>query len=325
MPIALVFALLLAASTLPACSKKTERAEPQAAPASTNLDGGAALTQVDAGLPRAAQAQRADAGPPVEFGGTLRGVIKLAKGQKLPLAPFPVLSGGVPAPSVAPCPTVDASDQRTVSVAKQTGGLSPIHVAITGMSAAPPHEPVTHELFIDACRLRPAMIAAVRGDTVRVTNRSETALVPRVPGASYMRGLLKGETASGVLKAARTVVDCGFGSYCGDSLVIATTHPLAAVTTPEGFFTIEHVPLEQELRVFAWNPLFELTSQLVKLTHAQPEQMIELTLTPTAVAAATRAGVPKKVPEPATPGASDGGVARARAAREQPQGQPEPQ
>ncbi|MDB4973243.1 MAG: hypothetical protein JWN48_1584 [Myxococcaceae bacterium] len=288
-------ALVLLALLVAACQKSPE---PQPEGSSAQLGALDAGLSVDAGAVSAAAARTADGGPPLSFVGTVRGVVKLATGAKLPLAPFPMQNGVLPV-SVAPCPPVDATDQRnTVSLAKQTGGLFPVHVAITGMTGAPKREPVTHEVFIDACRLRPSMIGAMKGDQLKITNRSEAALVPRLPGDSFMRGLMNGESHQGPLKLTRTIVDCSFGSYCGESLVVATSHSLYAVTSTEGFFTIEHVPLHQKLTIHAWNPLFEVSSAPFTLSEREPEQMIELTLTPTAAAAATKLGKPKPPPAP---------------------------
>ncbi|HEY6878520.1 MAG TPA: hypothetical protein VI299_10905 [Polyangiales bacterium] len=256
----------LCASVLLACSHKA------ADKPSPRLDAGvtvAALAAPDAAV---------DAGS-ASFLGTVRGIVKLAPGATLPIAP-PVLSHGAKPPSIAPCPPVDENDQRVVSQSKQTGGLSPIHVALTGMRAVPSREPMAHELFIDACRLRPTLLGVRKGDQVKVTNRSEMALIPQLPGDRFMRGLMRGETQSFEATRVQTRVQCSFGSYCGETLVIATTHPLYDVTTPEGFFTIEHVPLDQEVTVHAWHPLFEEVSATVTLSARTPEQSVELLLKP---------------------------------------------
>ncbi|MDB4990930.1 MAG: hypothetical protein JWN04_6108 [Myxococcaceae bacterium] len=295
MPFALLFALVLLAACQKSPASQPDSEGSAALQTSQLLDAG---VSVDAGpSSRVVSASQVDGGPPLEFVGVVRGIVKLAKGAKVPLAPFPQLNGLTP-PSVEPCPTPDATDQRSVTLSKQTGGLFPIHVALTGMTGAPKREPVTHDVFIDACRLRPTLVGAMRGDQVRITNRSEMPLVPRLPGASFMRGLMHGDAQQGPLKQTRTTIDCNFGSYCGESLVIATTHPLYAVTSQEGFFAIEQVPLDQDLKIHAWNPLFEVTSAPFRLSHEQPEQMIELTLTPTAAAAATKSGPPKPLAAP---------------------------
>jgi hypothetical protein len=307
----LLLVLLLAGSS--ACSKSK-------APASTGADAGTTARQTplsarDAATSDAApgaSASAADAGPALQFLGTVRGIVKLAKGAKLPVTAPPRMHGVEP-PSVAPCPPIDASDRRTVELAKQTGGLSPVHVAMTGMHGVPSREPMVHEVFIDACRLRPMLVGAMRGDRVRVTNRSETALIPTMPGDKFMRGLMRGESHEATLQLTQTRILCGFGSYCGESLVIATKHPLYAVTSAEGFFTIERVPLDENLRVHAWHPLFEITSAPVRLSDDKREAMVELTLTPRPDAKVTtlpagkdaqkpgKGGKPAKQPEPEEP------------------------
>lgn len=262
---------------LAACQR--DKPAPAARPAAVLIaDAGVATADGGADAAASARADR-DAGPPAQFLGTVRGIVKLAKGVQLPMA-GPVLNHGVVPPSTPPCPPVDNTDRRIVARSKQTGGLSPVHVALTGMKAVPTVQPATHEIFIDACRLRPALVGAQRGDTLRVTNRSETPMVPQLPGQSFMRGMLRGESAEMPLKSTQVRIHCPFGSYCGETLVISTTHPLYAVTTTEGFFTIEQVPLDQDLRVHAWHPLFDITSTGFRLTDSAREAMVELTLTP---------------------------------------------
>jgi len=264
---------------LSACNKSDKPAvpaEPKATStvADAGVRGSALSSAADAGA-----ATVADAGPHLQFVGVVRGVVKLAKGAKLPLAPAP-LSHGVKPPSVAPCPPVDQADQRTIALSKETGGLSPVHTALTGMSAAPTREPLVHDLFIDACRLRPTVLGVMRGDKLRVTNRSDSAMLPSLPGDKFVRGMMAGETREVPLQSTQTKISCTMGSYCGESLVIATTHPLYAVTSSEGFFTIEKVPLDQDLMIHAWAPLFDVTSEPFRLSDGKRELMIELTLTP---------------------------------------------
>jgi hypothetical protein len=264
---------------LSACSKSDKPAVPaepkaKSAVADAGVRSGALSSAGDAG-----GAAVVDAGPSLQFLGVVRGVVKLAKGAKLPLAP-PPLSHGVKPPSVAPCPPVDQADQRTIALAKQTGGLSPVHTALTGMKAAPPREPLVHDLFIDACRLRPTLLGVMRGDKLRVTNRSDSAMLPSLPGDKFVRGMMTGETREVPVESTQTKISCSMGSYCGESLVVASTHPLYAVTSSEGFFTIEKVPLDQDLMIHAWAPLFDVTSEPFRLSDSKRELMIELILTP---------------------------------------------
>ncbi len=253
--------LLLTAGLLVACSSKKTQERALPAPAQTAQ----AVTRPDAGVS--------------EFSGVVRGVVKLAPDATLPLA-LPVLSHGVKPPSIAPCPDVDENDQRVVSQSKETGGLSPMHVALTGMQTAAPTEQQTHEVFIDACRMRPTLVGARKGDLIKLTNRSEMALVPQIPGESFMRGLLRGDSHIFEARQTQTKLQCSFGSYCGGSLVVATTHSLYDVTTEQGFFEIKNVPLDQPLTVHAWHPLFRENSVKVELSKEKPEAMVEILLTP---------------------------------------------
>jgi hypothetical protein len=307
-----VWALGLLGLLLSACQKHDKTAQPaqqsaKLAVADAGTSTGTASPAGDRFAAAAAAAKSAaDAGPPIRFVGVVRGVVKLAKGQKLPLAP-PPLSHGIKPPSVAPCPPIDLTDQRTIALAKQTGGLSPVHLALTGMRAVPPREPATHELFIDACRLRPTLVGAMRGDKLRVTNRSDSAMIPTLPGDKFMRGMMRGETREAPIAVTQLKVSCGFGSYCGEALVIATTHPLYAVTSSEGFYTIENVPLDQDLNIHAWAPLFDVSSEPFRLSEDKREAVINLVLTPLPakpVPAATPAAQPtgpRKGKQPAAP------------------------
>ena len=237
-------------------------------------------------------ALRVDPGPT----GVVLGSVRLAKGQKVPLAPAPLVNG-LPATAVAPCPPIDLNDQRSVTHA-DSGGLSPVHVAITGMRTTPPSTPRTHELFIDGCRLRPTMLAATRGDSVRITNRTDTALLPVLPGDRFMQGMLRGESREFPLKQlGRSVIRCNFANYCGETVVVTVSHPLYAVTDAEGRFRIENVPLDQPLKVHAFHPLFDVSTVDVTLTPDARETTLALTLTPKPASALT----PPKREEPAVP------------------------
>ena len=251
-----------------------------------------------------------DAAAPVDLGpkGVVLGSVQLAKGHKVPLAPPPLVNG-LPATAVAPCPPIDLHDQRSVTRA-DGGGLSPVHVAITGMRTTPPSTPRTHELFIDGCRLRPSMLAATRGDSVRITNRTDTALLPLLPGDRFMQGMMRGESRELSLKQlGRSVIRCNFANYCGETVVVTVSHPLYAITDGEGRFRIENVPLDQPLKVHAFHPLFDVATVEVTLTSKVRERTIALTLTPKPASALA----PAKQPEQATPKPTQVPAARRRA------------
>jgi len=272
--VALLLLTLAACERAPA-AKKASQEQPVAstvADASTPKDSG--------GLGNAAR----DAGPPREFVGVVRGVVKLAQGARLPLAP-PILVNGSAPIAVAPCPPVDLTDRKTIAADEASRGLSPVHLAVTGMSVSPQRDPRVHELYIDACRIRPTLVGAMRGDTIRVVNRSDTPLLPALPGDKFMQAIVRGDAREFTVKLlGPNPVSCSFANYCGESSIITLSHPLYAVTDAQGSYTIERVPLDEELTLHAWHPLFEVTSVPFKLSHEEREKQLELTLTPTASA-----------------------------------------
>ena len=249
------------------CGSKNEAAQPKGTPA------------VDASVQPAAQP---DEGPKVEFKGTLRGNVRLAAGTVLPLASLPVQ--GKTDTAIAPgCPPIAEPDRHQVSENAETHGLSPLHVAITGMTAAPKRAPVTHELEIRDCRLTPGMIAAMTGDTLRITNKSQAPFLPLMPRESFMQALLPGASREAPIAGiGPMVIKCGFGAYCGESQLLSASHPLYAITDAEGNFTITGVPLDQDLTVHAWHPLFTPVSANFKLTGAERSKDVELRIQPLA-------------------------------------------
>jgi hypothetical protein len=243
----------------------------------------------------------------VEFTGSLRGIVKLATGALLPLAttPTPGKTDTVIAPG---CPEIGEADRKPVSESAATGGLFPLHVAITEMTASPQRAPVTHELEIRDCRLWPGMIAAMTGDKLRLTNKSKAPFLPVLPRESFMQAVLpdahRETTISGI---GPMVIRCGFASYCGESVLVSTAHSLYAVTDAEGRFTISGVPLDQELKVHAWHPLFKPATVTIKLSRAERSKDVELAIeplpTPPEAAPETKptAAEPKKSREPKKP------------------------
>jgi hypothetical protein len=138
-----------------------------------------------------------------------------------------------------------------------------------------------------------------------VVNRSDAPLLPALPGDKFMQAIVRGDAREFTVKLlGPNPVSCGFANYCGESSIIAISHPLYALTSTEGGFTIEGVPLDEELILNAWHPLFEVTSEPFKLSSVAREKVFELTLKPTA--AAMRESEPKKAP------ATKGGTKKAQ-------------
>lgn len=232
--------------------------------------------------------------PQADFSGVLHGVVKLVEGAEVPRAPEPV-ERVVPPP--APCAPYGDADRDVLSMVADTRALSPVHVAITQMTAAPEHKPAQVDLRIDHCRLGPKLVGAVSGDSVRVTNQSDVAMLPLLPGDTYLESIAKGKSRSAkITRLGPTRIKCGIAGYCGEAIVITLAHPLFAITNEKGEFTIKGVPLEQNLTVHAAHPMVGVVSQTFRLTKDKPEHTLELVLTPRA---------PKVAPAAAAEGADD--------------------
>lgn len=214
-----------------------------------------------------------------DLSGVVRGIVKLASGAELPLAALP--KGRLIVSPPAPCSPLGASDRKLVAQSPDTQGLSPVHLAVTQMTAVPERGPITHEVKIVDCRLTPTLLGAMKGDKVRVTNESDSPVLPVVPGDSMMQALLKGQTRDFTLKRLGPLrITCGFGAFCGESTLVTVAHPLYAVSDEKGQYEIKGIPLGQKVMLHAWHPLFEVSSVPVQLTTQEHEKTVELTLTP---------------------------------------------
>jgi hypothetical protein len=224
------------------------------------------------------QAASAAGKPTADFSGVVRGIVKLAPGAVLPTAPAPEKP---PVNAPPPCRPYGEDDRRIVSLFAGTGGLTPIHLAVTQMTAVPEHKPETRKLFIRNCRLTPALVGAMVGDELQITNESDHPFMPVLPGDPFMRGLMKGESRTVKLEhVGRARISCGFAGYCGESTVLTVKHPLFTVTNERGEFEIRGVPLDQDIMVHAGHMLFEVSTLKTRLTKAEPEKVLEFLLTP---------------------------------------------
>jgi plastocyanin len=220
------------------------------------------------------------AGPKANFSGVIRGIVKLADGSSVPLGADPRGNPGTVEPP-APCAPISEADRRVVYAAEGTHGLTPIHVALTGMKSVPPSAPTTRVVRALGCRFQPDLAGAQVGDTLRFENASAAVLTTAFPGDTFIRTLPAGDAhevkvgKSGVLQ-----VGCPLGGYCGGTSIIAVAHPLWAVTDQAGTFRIAHVPLGEPVVVHAWHPLFGESNATLTLDATTPEREVTLTLTP---------------------------------------------
>ena len=263
---------------------------------------------------QAVQGSNAAAKPSADFSGVVRGIVKLAEGATLPMAPVPERPPVNPGGS---CRPYADDDRRVVSQFAGTGGLTPIHLAVTQMTAVPEHKPQTHDLYIRNCRLTPGVVGAMKGDELRIVNESDQPFMPVFPGDPFMKGLLKGESRT--IKLERfgpAKVACGFAGYCGESTIITVAHPLYTVTNERGEFEIKGIPLDQDIMVHAGHMLFEVSTLKMRLTKAEPTKTVEFVLTP--LPATAKPFQVKEADRPAKPEQADDAKGTQGKAGEQP-------
>lgn len=261
----------------------------------------------------------ATASPPksnATFKGTIEGSVVLADGASLPR--IDSINDGSKFAMVAPpapCSPLTDDDLTPVSLS-ESRTLRSIHLALTGMNDYPAPEPRTHDLYISDCRLTPRLVGAAVGDSLRITNRSEVAVLPVFSGESFMQAVLPESSRTIKLeKSGASRLACTFGAFCGRTDVLVTAHPLFAVTDAKGHFVIEKVPLDQDVTVHAWHPLFKDSTATVRLSANEPKRTVELTMTPRS-ASATPESDASKTPSAATakdPTAKKRGVAQDKA------------
>lgn len=210
---------------------------------------------------------------------SLEGVVRLADGAELPEWPENPMTPPYPRPAPPDhCAPPQQSDRQPV---RRVEGdrLAGVLVALSEFETEPLRAPVTHELVIRDCRLTPSLVVATVGDSLRLTNDTEYPYLPNL-GGGIMRGLMRGRSQDLELgQGGMRTVECGFAAACGRAVVVTMNHPLHSSTDEAGRFRIANVPPGEELKINAWHPLFEETSQTLTLAPGETRQL-ELVLRP---------------------------------------------
>jgi hypothetical protein len=209
----------------------------------------------------------------------IEGVVRLAPGAELPRD----AQNAMVAPHGRPelperCTPPQERDREPV---RQVRGdhLAGMVVAASEFSGEIPHEPVTHDIFIRDCRLTPSSVVATLGDRLRLVNETNYPFLPEL-GGGMMTALLHGQSREVELgRAGMRTLACGFAASCGQALIVTQYHPLHAVTDETGRFRIENVPVNEELRVDAWHPLFNEAGEALTLSPGETRE-IEIVVTP---------------------------------------------
>lgn len=211
----------------------------------------------------------------------VEGVVRLAEGAELPAYPPVERSPAQPAQPET-CPPPREADRQPVTMG-EARGLANVLVAAAEFDTAPPHAPVTHELFIRDCQLTPMFVAATRGDTLEITNETDYPFMPVSAGAGMAQALMRGESRTIPLDQGGVKgFGCTFTAACGRTEVVVLYHPLHTLTAEAGRFRLE-VPAGEEIEIHAWHPLFEEAKETVTVPAGETRRL-ELTLSPSAPA-----------------------------------------
>lgn len=211
---------------------------------------------------------------------TIEGFVRLAEGAEPPLWPENPLVLPSPRPSIPEhCTPPQEGDRRPVEPTSERA-LPGVVVMLADFSESPPHEAEVHELHIEDCRLTPRIVAATRGDTLRIHNDTrDYSFMPDL-GTGFMQAILPGASSDIVLgQAGVRTMQCGFLAPCGRSEIIVLYHPLHAITDERGHYRIEGIPAGEEIQIGAWHPLFQDDTRTITV-QAGERPTLDLVLRP---------------------------------------------
>lgn len=240
---------------------------------------------------------RAPEPPPDRIGlGTVEGVVRLAPGTTLPTYGPRELGIAPGATTPEHCSPARITDRQPVQ-ATADGLLAGVMVTATGdpehfYDSLPEVPPREHAVTIEDCRLGPRLVAATRGDFVRITNRDAHPFLPRLGESPFMQALLQGQGRTFPLdRGGVQFVGCGFAGACGRTDIVVVHHDVHTITGADGHFRMENVPADQEVVLHVWHPLF-VENQLAVTVERGGSRTVELAIAPA-------------VPAPVEPGPGD--------------------
>jgi hypothetical protein len=229
----------------------------------------------------------------------VEGVIRLAPGAELPsYAPeqmekklFQKLAPEAPPATCTPPKKTDRQPVRLTA----DGALAGVMLAPSGFSVQPQRPPLVHEVVIDDCRLSPALVVAMKGDSLRVRSNVSFPFMPSYESGPGVRSLIPGQTYDVPLdKPGVSPLLCGFTAPCGRTDVIVLLHPVYAVTDAQGKFRFDDFPAGEEVSLSAWHPLFQESKVTLRVEPGEHKRL-ELVLTP-APAPAAQGAAPASAP-----------------------------
>lgn len=222
---------------------------------------------------------------PAEAGtAVIEGTLRLADGAELAQYPESPTVGGPGRPALPEACTPPQQSDRVPVQEASGGGLTGVLVALADFDRHVDHEPETHRLTIEDCRLTPRLVVATRGDTLVLRNDTDYPFMPDL-GTGMLQGLLHEEERELELGqgGVRTLM-CGFAAPCGRAEIVTLYHPLHTISDARGHYRIEGVPAGEELRVNAWHPLYQEANETVTLRSGET-RTIDLVLSPAEIQA----------------------------------------
>jgi hypothetical protein len=221
----------------------------------------------------------------------VEGSVRLAEGYNLPSyraegMEKKVLDHVAEAALPGSCTPLEASDRQPVKLTGD-GHLAGILLAASKFSHQPQRPARVHEVVIRNCRLEPALVVAMKGDSLRVRNEVDYPFMPGLGQQPVARTLSRGQTYDVVLDTPGVnPLLCGFTAPCGRTDVIVMLHPYYAVTDATGTFRFEDFPTGEPVALSAWHPLFQESRQELRVEPGA-RQKLEFALTPIAPAVET--------------------------------------
>jgi hypothetical protein len=265
----------------------------------------------DCGGKRSAPATSgASKGKKLQEKAVLEGVVRLAPGATLP-AYTPeqmekkLLKKLQPEAPPAICTPPKVSDRQPVQLTAD-GLLSGVMLAPSNFTHQPTRPPLVHEITIEDCRLKPQLVVAMKGDSLRVRSTVNYAFMPNFNEGPAVRTLLPGQTYDVNLDepGVRPLL-CGFTASCGRTDVIVMLHPLYTTTDSSGKFRFDDFPAGETVTLSAWHPLFQEAKLELHLEPGEHKQ-VELVIQPVPQAPTpTPTQAPTPAPAPAKPKGSE--------------------
>lgn len=215
--------------------------------------------------------------------GVVEGRVRLAEGMGLPgYAPFDMARAALrkanaPATPEACRPALEEA-RRPVQLGPERG-LSNVVVAASDFVRLPKHEKASHRVALRGCRLEPAVVSAMEGDSLAIENRAERSVELMYGGSPSPLALAEGGSRRIALVAGIDSLLCTPAAPCGRTDVVVFHHPVHAVSDARGAFRIAPFPAGELVRVTAWHPLFEPGETFVWLEPGQ-RIVIDLVLFP---------------------------------------------